>query len=72
MKFSEDILEKLNVEIEEERLPVHIMQVREMLMQFKESAERIVFKSKLCANTQLFLCGRKKRHIMEERRLGTA
>lgn len=45
MKFSEDILKTFNLNPEEEREPVNIMQIGEMLQFLKTCAERIVQKS---------------------------
>ena len=45
MKFSEDILKEFNLEPNEERLPVNIMQISEMLEFLKTCADRIVQKS---------------------------
>ena len=45
MKFSEDILKEFNLEPNEERLPVNIMQISEMLEFLKPCADRIVQKS---------------------------
>ncbi len=47
MKFSEDILKQFNLEPEEEKEPVNVMQVREMLAFMKISAERIAGKSNI-------------------------
>ncbi|MBQ9991250.1 MAG: hypothetical protein IJP31_09995 [Lachnospiraceae bacterium] len=45
MKFSEDILKKFNLAPEEEKEPVNIMQISEMLQLLKICAERIIQKS---------------------------
>lgn len=45
MKFNEDILKQFNLTPEEEKEPVNIMQIREMLQFMKSCAERIVRKS---------------------------
>lgn len=47
MKFSEEILRGFDLEVEEEKEPVNVMQVKEMLQFLKSSAERIVQKSEL-------------------------
>lgn len=46
MKFSEDVLKTLNLEQQEEREPVNVMQVADMLLFMKTCAERIVQKSR--------------------------
>lgn len=51
MKFSEDILKEFNLEPEEEKLPVNIMQIKDMLDYLKICAERIVQKSEKYRNT---------------------
>ena len=45
MKFSEDIIKGFNLEPLEEKEPVNIMQVEDMLQFMKNCAERIVQKS---------------------------
>ena len=45
MKFSEDILKSLNLDLQEERVPVNVMTVSELLAFLKMCAERIVRKS---------------------------
>lgn len=45
MKFNEDILKQFNLTPEEEKEPVNIMKIREMLQFMKSCAERIVRKS---------------------------
>ena len=45
MKFSEDILKSLNLDVQEERVPVNVMKVSELLAFLKMCAERIVRKS---------------------------
>lgn len=45
MKFNEDILKQFNLTPEEEKEPVNIMQIREMLQFMKSCSERIVQKS---------------------------
>lgn len=51
MKFSEDILKEFNLEPEEEKLPINIMQISDMLGFLKSCAERIVQKSEKYKNT---------------------
>lgn len=51
MKFSEDILKEFDLEPEEEKEPVNVMQIKEMLQFLKSSSERIVQKSELYQNT---------------------
>lgn len=51
MRFSEDILKEFNLEQEEEKLPVNIMQIKDMLGFLKVCAERIVQKSEKYRNT---------------------
>ena len=46
MKFSEDILRQFDLEPQEEREPVNVMQIREMLEFMRQCAERIVKKSR--------------------------
>lgn len=50
MKFSEDILKQFDLEADEEREPVNVMKVSEMLNFMKLCAERIVDKSKKYAS----------------------
>lgn len=45
MKFNEDILKQFNLTPEEEKEPVNIMQIREMLQFMKSCSDRIVQKS---------------------------
>lgn len=45
MKFNEDILKEFNLTPKEEKEPVNIMQIQEMLQFLKSCAERIVQKS---------------------------
>ena len=47
MKFSEELLEQLDLEPERPREPVNVMQVRDMLWFLRSSAERIIQKSRL-------------------------
>ena len=47
MKFSEDILRQFDLEPQEEREPVNVMQIREMLEFMRQCAERIVKKQKI-------------------------
>lgn len=46
MKFSEDILKAFNIEQEDEKHPVNVMKVSEMLSFLKACADRIDKKSK--------------------------
>lgn len=46
MRFSEDILRQFDLEPEEEREPVNVMQIREMLEFMRQCAERIKNKSR--------------------------
>ncbi|MCD7789104.1 MAG: hypothetical protein LUH55_00785 [Bacteroides thetaiotaomicron] len=46
MKFSEDVLKTLNLEPQEEREPVNVMQASDMLLFMRICAERIVRKSR--------------------------
>lgn len=46
MKFSEDILKQFDLEREEEKEPVNVMRISEMLDFMKLCAERIHHKSK--------------------------
>lgn len=46
MKFSEDVLKALNLEPQEEREPVNVMHVADMLLFMKTCAERIVQKKR--------------------------
>jgi len=50
MKFSEDILKAFDLELEEAREPVNVMQIREMLEFMKICAERIDQKSRYYRN----------------------
>ena len=52
MKFSEDILKEFNLEPEEEKLPVNIMQIKDMLDYLKTCADRIVQKSEKYRNAE--------------------
>lgn len=45
MKFNEDILKEFNLTPKEEREPVNIMQIKEMLQFLKSCSERIIQKS---------------------------
>lgn len=47
MKFSEELLKSMNLNPIVEKEPVNVMQVREMLLFLKKSAERICQKSEL-------------------------
>ena len=51
MKFNEDILKEFNLAPEEEKEPVNIMQISEMLQFMKVCADRIVQKSERYAKT---------------------
>lgn len=51
MKFSEDILKQFNMEPEEEKEPVNVMKISDMLDFMKLSAERIDSKSKCYAGS---------------------
>ena len=51
MKFSEDIIKGFNLEPLEEKEPVNVMQVEDMLQFMKSCAERIVQKSEQYINT---------------------
>ncbi len=51
MRFSEDILKAFDLEAEEERDPVNIMQVQEAIIFIKECATRIVRKSEQYMHT---------------------
>ena len=51
MKFNEDILKQFNLTPEEEKEPVNIMQIREMLQFMKSCSDRIVQKSQKYMNT---------------------
>lgn len=46
MKFGEDVLKSLNLEMQEEREPVNVMKVSEVLLFLKTCAERIALKSR--------------------------
>ena len=50
MKFNEDILKQFNLTPKEEKEPVNIMQIREMLRFMKSCSDRIVRKSKKYMN----------------------
>lgn len=52
MKFSEDILRTLNMEPEDEKEPINIMKVSEMLAFLKECSERIASKSDKFVQTE--------------------
>ena len=45
MKFNEDILKQFNLTPKEEKEPVNVMQIREMLQFMKSCSDRIVQKS---------------------------
>ena len=51
MKFSEDIIKGFNLEPLEEKEPVNVMQVEDMLTPQNPSSERIVQKSEQYINT---------------------
>ena len=51
MKFSEDILRNFDLQPEEDRIPVNVMQVRDMLLFLKECADRIVKKCRMYCGT---------------------
>lgn len=51
MKFNEDILREFDLDAVEERQPVNIMQISEMLHFMKQCADRIVQKSKKYSST---------------------
>ncbi len=46
MKFNEDILKQFNLEVNEEKEPINVMKIGDMLGFMKQSAERIMGKSK--------------------------
>lgn len=51
MKFNEDILKAFDLDASDEKMPVDVMQVQEMLSFLKLCAERIRQKSKIYADT---------------------